>query len=276
MKADINNHYQKHFVALSVLFILGNAVITAPQKNANQYNFLGFLVSGVIAIAVYFVCYFLPFNKIVAVLSSLLALFCIGRAGITFIRFIHIDLLPDTKPFLIVLPFIAVLIFIAFQNPQILLKFSLTSFVPSLAVILFFFFATAKDFNAKNIFIRELPDLNVFFGQLLPYLEGVVLPTALLTIFAKLSNMKKSTALCGFCLGYILLGITILNSVLLFGIEFSGRLDFPYASAGSTVTFGNLFTRMDGFLYFVYLVSCIVKCAVGIFVIKKSRNILVP
>ena len=74
----------------------------------------------------------------------------------------------------------------------------------------------------------------------------------------------------------MLLGITILNSVLLFGIEFSGVLDYPYSSAGSTVTFGNLFTRMDGFLYFVYLASCIVKCAVGIFVIKKSRNKFVP
>ncbi len=276
MKTDIGELYGKHFFALSVLFVLGNAVITAPHKNANQYNFLGFLVSGIIALVVYIIGYSAPFNKFVIVAVLVLAFFCIGGAGVTFIQFIQTNLLPQTKPFLIVFPLVALLTFIGLKREEILLKFSLACFVPVLAVIIFFFFATAKDFEVKNIFIYSLPTATVFAGQLLPYFESVVLPSFLLGFFAKLSKIKKITAVGGFAMGYILLGVTILNSVLLFGNEFSGMLDYPYSSAGSTVTFGNLFTRLDGFLYFVYLVSCIVKCAVGIFVIKKSRSKLAP
>lgn len=268
--------YKKHFLALSALFVLGNAVITAPKTNANQFNFLGFLVAGIISSAVYFLVYLLPFGKVTAVIFCLLALFCIGDTGISFIRFIHNNLLPETKPVLIVLPFILVLIFIAFKTREMLLKFSVVSFLPAVFVILFFFFSTLKDFNFKNIFIYELPSLEVFYKQALPYIKSITLPCALLAFFSKLSGFKKSQAVSGFVIGFVLLGITILNSVLLFGIEFSGVLDYPYSSAGSTVTFGNLFTRMDGFLYFVYLASCIVKCSVGIFVIKKSRNKFVP
>lgn len=272
----MSEFYKKHFLGLSALFVLGNTVITAPKTNADQFNFLGFLVAGIISLAVYFLVYLLPFNRITAVMGCLLALFCIGDAGISFIRFIHNNLLPETKPFFIVLPFILVLTFIAFKTNEMLFKFSVVSFLPVVAVILFFFFATLKDFNIKNIFIYELPNLEVFYKQTLPYIKSIALPSALLAFFSKTSGFKKGVSVSGFAIGFVLLGITILNSVLLFGIEFSGVLDYPYSSAGSTVTFGNLFTRMDGFLYFVYLASCIVKCGVGIFAIKKSRNKFVP
>ena len=276
MKANADKFYRKHFLGLSALFVLGNTVITTPQINANEFSFLGFLVAGVVTLVVYLLVYLLPFNKITAVMFCLLALCSIGDAGVSFVRFIHKNLLPETKPFFIVLPFVLVLIFIAFKPKEMLFKFSLVSFLPVVAVILFFFFSTLKDFKAQNIFIYELPNLKVFYNQTLPYIKSVALPCALLAFFSKLSYFKKSYAISGFLIGLVLLGITILNSVLLFGIEFSGVLDYPYSSAGSTVTFGNLFTRMDGFLYFVYLVSCIVKCSVSIFVIKKSRNLFVP
>ncbi len=271
MKAS-SNSYSKHFVALTALLILGNGVITAPQKNADNYNFLGFLIACGIAVAVYFICTFLPVTKVTAIGIWLLAFYCIADAFITFIRFISENLLPDTKPYLIAVPFVLILLYIGFQKEQMLFKFSLISYFVTAAVILFFFFATAKDFNVSNIFINRLPSLENLLGQLVPYLKSLVLPAALLAVFARLNNMKKTVSVLGLSLGFLSFGLCILNSVLLFGIELSGVLDYPYSSAGSTVTFGNLFTRMDGFLYFVYLASCIVKCGVGIFVIKKSRE----
>ncbi len=276
MEANTKNFYNKHFLLLSALFVLGNTVITAPQNNADEFNFLGFLISGLMSIGMIFIGYLLPFSKITAIIMVALAFFCIADAGVTFVRFIHTDLLPQTSPFLIVLPFILLLIFIALKPFNIILKFSLICFLPCLAVILLFFLSTAKDFNIRNIFIYELPKTSNLFWQTVPYIKGIVTPSFLMALVGKNLNFKKSAAFIGFGMGFILLGITVLNSVLLFGMELSARLSFPYSSVGSTVTFGNLFTRLDGFLYFVYLVSSVVKCSVGIFAIKKSREKFFP
>ena len=271
-----NNLYNKHFIALTVLFVLGNACITTPQKNADRFNFLAFMISCVIAVLVYLIACFIPINRITVIPVWLLGFYCISDAFITFVKFISYDLLPQTQRFLIILPIALLLIYIGLQKSDVLYKFSLLCGVLSVAVILFFFISTAKDFNVKNIFIYKLPRMDALYRQVLPYLKSIALPAILLSFFAREENIKKSTALCGLAFGFLAFGICLLNSVLLFGIEFSGVLDYPYSSAGSTVTFGNLFTRMDGFLYFVYLATCVAKCAVGIFVIKKSRNKLVP
>lgn len=272
----LNNSYTKHFIALTVLFVLGNACITTPEKNADRFNFLAFMIACIMAVLVYLITCFIPINKITVIPVWLLGVYCIFDAFITFVKFISYDLLPETQRFTLILPIVLLLIYIGFQKTDVLFKFSLLCGVLSLAVILFFFISTAKDFNVKNIFINKLPSISNLYQQVLPYIKSIVLPAVLLSFFARLENIKKGTAVCGLIFGFLAFGICILNSVLLFGIEFSGVLDYPYSSAGSTVTFGNLFTRMDGFLYFVYLATCVVKCAVGIFVIKKSRNKLVP
>ncbi len=268
----VKENYSKHFIALSLLFILGNACITAPEKTADEFNFLAYLITCAIAVAVYFAFGFVPINKITIIPIWLLGFYCISDAFITFVKFISDNLLYDTHRILIILPFLAIIGYMSFKKTEVLYKFSLLFGVFALAVILLFFLSTAKDFNARNIFIYNLPTVNTLYKQLLPYFKNIVLPTGLLAVFKNFVNIKKSTALAGLTVGFVLFGICLLNSVLLFGIEFSGVLDYPYSSAGSTVTFGYLFTRLDGFLYFVYLSSCAVKCVVGIFVIKKSRE----
>ena len=119
--------------------------------------------------------------------------------------------------------------------------------------------------NPQNVLLRAL------FYQTFTLLASV-----LIAFFAKSEGFKKGVTLLGVGVGCVAFGICILNSVLLFGIDFAGELAYPYSVAGSTVTFGYLFTRMDGLLYFVYLISCVIKCTVAIEIIKKSRSILTP
>ncbi len=264
--------YNKHYIMLSSLFILGNACITAPTKIANEFSFLAFLLASVMAVAVYFIAFFIPINKITLIPIWLLAIYCILDAFITFIKFISSNLLPDSGRFMIIIPFVLILIYIAFKKTDTILKFSLLCGILVLAVIIFFFASTAKDFNVKNIFIYEAPRITTVYNQAVPFVKSFILPSILLALFTKQEKIQKGIGAGGLLLGLLLSGICILNSVLLFGIEFSAILDYPYSSAGSTVTFGYLFTRLDGFLYFVYLVTCTVKCAVGVFVIKKAKN----
>ncbi len=273
---QVKECYSKHFLMLSVLFVLGNACITAPPKTADKYNFLVFLISGFIALIFGFTAYFIPINKITVLPIFLLGFFTVGDTFISFIGFISDNLLPDTPRFWILLPFIFILVYLSFKKTNTLFKFSLICGFLSVAVVAFFFLSTLKDFDFKNIFIYKLPKLDNVFSQSIFYFKSLVIPALLLGIFAKEEKIKKGVLLGGLSLGLLCLAVTILNSVLLFGIKFAGTLSYPYSMAGSTVTFGNLFTRLDGFLYFVYTATCIIKCAVGIFIVKKSRNILVP
>lgn len=268
--------YSKHFLMLSLLFVLGNACITAPAKTADKYNFLVFLICGFVSLIFAFFAYFIPINKLTAVPLFALCLFTVGDTFISFIKFISDNLLPETPRFYILLPFVLILVYLGLKKVDTLFKFSLICGVLSLAVIIFFFLSTFKDFEFENIFIYKLPPLDTVFSQSVFYFKSIIIPTFLLGVFAKQEGIKKSVLLGGVSLGILCLAVTILNSVLLFGIKFSGSLSYPYSMAGSTVTFGNLFTRLDGFLYFVYSATCITKCAVGIFVTKKSRNIFVP
>ncbi len=271
-----SKNYKIHFVALASLFILGNTVIVAPQNGANEYNFFAFLLSVILAVCICFLGFLIPLNRLSGIFFWAISIFCVGDSLITFIRFIKQNLLPQTPAYLIALPFLALVAFLGLKKEDIILKFSLFAIVPTVFIILLFFLSTAKDFEFRNIFIYSLPNIRQLLNQLLFYVKGLVLPCFIISAFAKMHRFKKGTLFGGFTLGVLLLAFTVLNSVLLFGIEFSGALNYPYSSAGSTVTFGDLFTRLDGFLYFVFLCSCVIKCMVGIYVIKKSRSVIAP
>lgn len=269
MKISDTSSFSKHFVALFALFILSNAVITLPSKNADRFTFLGFLVCFIISFILY--CLILNLNsKITLYLAVLPAFYLALDAFLDYLNFISQNLLPETQRFFIIFPLVLTVIVFAKSKTSAILKFSLLSFVFCALAICFFFFATAKDFEISNIFIKSVPNLKTLWVQTLPYLKKIVLPSALLPLYANIKNQQKKTAFGGLITGYILIGVCLLNSLLLFGNEFSGLLDFPYASAISTVTFGNLFTRMDGFSYFIYLVGCLIKITVCIDIIKTA------
>ncbi len=271
---DANQMYNKHFIALSTLFILGNAVIGLPVNKADKFTFLGFLISFLIALLLYFVIFLIPISKPLMCVAFFIAFWAAADTFLEFIKFINEALLRDMPKFLTVLPFVAVVVLFATRSRTSILKFSLISACFSVLAVAFFFLFTAKDFEIQNIIIKEFPKFKNLYSQTLPYIKTVAVPSLLLVVYAKLIATPKKSAYWGLVSGNLLLAGCILNSVLLFGSKFSGRLDYPYASAISTVTFGNLFTRMDGFAYFIYFASCLIKITVciniiGVF-IKKT------
>lgn len=269
---DIKSFHNRHLVALCALFVLGNAVIGLPVKTADKFTFLGFLISFLIGLLLCLVLFYIPLCKPVLIFSFLLSFWAAGDTFLEFLKFINQTLLRDTARILILLPLIFAIVLFGLKSRTAVLKFSLISAVFSSLAVAFFFFFTLKDFQIKNIIIKTLPSFENVFIQTMPYIKKVTLPSLLLPIFARIGGKNKKSTLLGFFGGNVLLAVCILNSVLLFGSNFSGGLDFPYASAISTVTFGNLFTRMDGFAYFIYFASCIIKITVCVNIIKYSKE----
>ncbi len=264
--------FSHHFVWLSCLFILGSAVINLPANNADKLTFLGFVIAVVLTIPFLFAVYKWDFLKYPIIL---LALYVAADTFVVFLNFISNTLLGSGQNFWVVLLFLLPLLYFCFRKYTEIFNFSLICGVICAFLIIFFFFATFKDFNFKNIYIYSFPKVKNLVYQVLPYIKNVTLPILVLTYFAKLQRLQKRVAFAGTFIGSMLLILSILNSVLLFGCSMAGELKYPYADAISTVTFGNLFSRLDGFSYFIYFVTALIKITVCVKVvceeIKKYR-----
>lgn len=257
--------FSHHFIWLSTLFILGSSIINLPFKNANKLTFLGFLIAFSLSIALIFAVHKFDFLKYPIIL---LAIYFIGETLIVFLQFISKTLLKSSQNFWVLMLFLLPLLYFCTRKTTEILNFSLVCGVVCGLLLIFFFFATLKDFNPENIYIYSFPNFANLFKQALPYIKSVTLPTAVLTLYAKQTKTTRAVAIAGVCAGNAFLLVSIFNSILLFGAQMAGEFNYPYAMAISTVTFGNLFSRLDGFSYFIYFATALIKMTVCTNVIK--------
>lgn len=282
-----SNEFKLHSISLSALFILGNAVILSPNKNANEFTFLSFLAVALFSVAVYLLC--LPlYERLLSKNSKWRCIIFLGIAVFSFwvasdafynsFSFISKVILPETAKPLIIIVFLAVILFFAFRRQEEVLKFCLLAFIFTVLAVLFFFFASLHNYNAENIMLFSLPDFKTLITQTKPYFLNPFLSLLLLPVYFKtvFEKINRKSGVLGVGLGYIVLGICLLSAILLFGPYLAGKLDYPFASAVSTVTIGKLFTRMDGFAYFIYFCCALVKITVCLFItfsmLKRIRQ----
>ncbi len=265
-----------HITALSAIFILGSGVISLPLKGADEFNFSAFIVSAVLLFVLYPLISF-TLNKIncfaVVLAVMIFALFCGAEGFLEITRFVSEIILPDIPKFFICLIFGVTVIYFSLKQKEGILKFSLVSMVITGAVILFFFIAPMDKYDLRNIFVFRLPELREITTQIKPYIK-LALQSIILPIYFKLTlgNTKTKQGFMGVLIGSLLLGFCILSPILLFGAQISGELQFPFSSAVSTVTVGRLFTRLDGFAYFIYFVSSLIKITVCLKVATEGLN----
>lgn len=279
--------YFSHTVALSAIFIIGSAVINLPVRGSNEFSFLGFMITAVLLVGVYWL-FSAVLNKInvnekskviakvlysVFILSAgVFALFCLAETFLSLTQFVSKIILLRTSKFFIVLIFAVVIVFFALKSKECILKFSLLSFALITAVIVFFFIAPMDKYELRNIYVFKFPKFSEILMQIKPYLINPLAHSIVLPIYLKLEwgKTKRKPSVLGAVIGCVLLGFCVLSPILLFGAGVSGELQFPFASAVSTVNVGRLFTRLDGFAYFVYFVTSLIKSSVLTKVAFKS------
>ena len=284
--------YRFHITALAALFILGNGVIIFPTSVADEYTFLAFLLCTLAAFVLFFVFRGIigkaysfeptvntkPYKKalftILYFVTAAIALYYAVDTFYAFSLFVSELALRNFPVIVGFISFLAVVVFMNLCKSSAFYKFSVIAFIFTALAIIFFFLASLKNYRISNIFIFSLPPLKDLFSQTKEYFMGIILPLLLFLCFeaSVLKSHPKPYTLWGIASGTLLLCLCILNSVLLFGTRFAGTLDYPYASAISTVTIGRLFTRLDGFAYFVYFAASITRITVCTILIKSIFN----
>lgn len=277
--------FYSHSCHLLAFFVLGNAVTTLPSASADSYTFLGYILSSaalfLALLGFYPLCtkLFLTEGKnktgkvlriTVFLAAAVFSAFCLGDSFLSFIYLSRRLLLPNSSSFAVVVILLVVIAYFGLRRQESVLKFALLAFWFCFAIILFFFIASAGEYNLRNIFVFRLPSFKNLFEQSLPYLKNpmsfcLLLPVYEVLVFRKRS---KSALFTGVFTGILMLGLCLLNSLLLFGPFLSGELDFAYCEAVSSVSVGRLFTRLDCFAYLIFFVSILLRITVCIFIIK--------
>ncbi len=281
----------KHNIAFWALFLMGNGVIVLPFKNADGYTVLAFILAlfaaFILCIGARFVVNSIFVKKAesgikkflrlaLSFAASVFAAFVLADTVKDFLYFSQKILLPHSSKLVAIAIFLLAVIFFSFKRLENILKFCLISCVFVLILELVFFIASVDNFKLQNIIIKQLPNLTHLWQQAIPYIKKFSLPALLLPLYEALAfkQTSKKALFSGLWAGGALLGLTLLNSVLIFSGELAGLFEFAYASAVSTVSIGRLFSRMDGFSYFIYFAASLVKSVGCVFIIMVmvSRN----
>ena len=277
--------YNKHLASLAAIYILGDAVIILPSSNSGDYPLFGFIVGAVAAVLLYFTSSAItncligkPCGLILLILAAVYAFY---NAGISFIRYTDFAdkmLLPKTSEFLIAAAFVTAAVYLAERRQEVILKLSLISAVIAVIAIFIFFLLSLKDFKVENIAVQGLPNFNGLIKSAKPYFLNIALPALLIPVYSRIFAGEKRVCapFAGLMAGLALEAVCLLESLLLFGNPLAERLDFPLAAAVSTVTVGQLFTRMDGIVYCLFFMLALIKTAVcmklAFVALTKSKN----
>ena len=262
--------YNKHLASLAAIFILGDAVIVLPTSNSGDYPLLGFFIGTLAAVLLYFVSLAVTNlfigKSILLILAGVYAFYNAGKVFIRYTDFADKILLPKTPEFLIAAVFIIAAVYLATRRQDVILKLSLISAVIAVMAILLFFMLSFKDFKAENIAVQSFPDFGGIIKSTKPFFLNISLPALLIPVYSRLFTEEKRICapFAGLLSGLTLEAVCLLESLLLFGAPLAERIEFPLAAAVSTVTVGQLFTRMDGIVYCLFFVLSLIKTAVCI------------
>lgn len=285
--------YSPHSVALITLTILGEAVMTVPYKPSDIYSFSGFLSAFVLSIALFLLAPFLFKSGIKTLKNSSLAvkiicrgvflllslLFCLSSAFpfLEFLNFSEKILMPRASKIIVILLFLSVLIPFLTAKKEAVFKFALISAVFSAIIIFLLFIVSVPSMKLINISVFSFPPIKNLTKEGTSYFLKIFLPALASIGLCHKANpsFNKKTALLGVASGGILLSGVFLTSLLILGSGVN-HFEFPYLSAIGTLTFGNLFTRLDLFVYFLFFVSALIKTAVlirsGVFIIRLLKT----
>ena len=279
MDAKVNNNLS--YIALISLFFIGNTVINLPFGESINGSIPGFLIA--VLISVPFIMHIskisINFNKsflgVAGVsLFVLYALFCGIVTLRNYVTFSDKIILPEISSFFPSLLFLILLWLICREKDNVLLKLSLISALLVFITVIVLFFLSLNSMSIKALIPKKIPTLKEIGYQGLSYLSMSFIEGIVLIGFIKKNGRKAM--LSGFFTGAALLFVVLIQSVSVFGYTLLSRLNFPYASAMSVITFGDKFTRMEGFSYLLYFSCTLIKTAVCVKAAKSAICSLIP
>lgn len=257
-----------HILAFSAMFVLGNALIS---MSVNLLNIYSLIFSGIVSLALIFAARLLinwgRKNKIISyILTAFVSVLAVWGAVTTFydfINFLKSEQLPQAKIVLLSAVFIGVIVVFAKSSDLAFYKYSLLVAIIGGVFTAVCFIGGIRNFEFslfKSIFAT--PHFSTA-----PFVK-FFLPIMLLHVFTHSGDKPTKPIAIGVVIGFFALFLCVIQVILTLGD--TADISYPYLKAVSVISSGSLFTRLDGFVYFLFFVTALIKITVCIKAVKKS------
>ena len=274
-----------HSICLVTLFLIGNALINLPLQKYVSSSLPGFIIAVIIAVPFMYFCSSLIrkananvsgfYSKFTFFLLALYSAFC-GLTSIrNYITFSDIVILPEANSFFPVIIFILITAFLSTRRKEVIIKLCLvfTLFI-SLAIV-FLFISGIGNMRLSNLFNVNFSLKGILYQCFsflaISFLEGIVL----VAFFTSLNKSKK-VFLTGTLFAFLLLFIALIQTVSVFGYSVMESQRFPFADTMSVIYFGDKYTRLEGFSYFIYFACSLIKTSVCVRVFTDYTGKVFP
>lgn len=275
----------RRFIALISLAAVGDAVIRFSFSKNPMSDIVGVVAACILSVgAIILLKAALDFyrkrsfkNK--ELISGIIMLFaCIPLVWTAFSCchnfscFVSAAILDGGPKLIYFLSFLILALIISFMHRNVTLKLGLILF-PLTVIFIFLIFGFSAQFMSVKYLMPykdfSLSGTSPFFLEIAVCLSSLFIPALTLGEFA-----KKRHFAAAFGIASTLILVCFLNTLLIFGAELSSTLNYPYSYAVSTASLGEIFSRMDGFLYAVCFFTSFLKAAVcllsAVTLFKKS------
>lgn len=143
-------------------------------------------------------------------------------------------------------------------------KVALVSVAVISVIIIAITLLSLKFMSGKYLLPHKMPELSASGSLISLYLSLTAAFVPILTMVKKPRELVAPTAVFSLC--YTLCTLTVLGH---FGSEYASTLDYPYAIAVSSAAVGEIFSRLDGFFYFLCFFTALIKSAVCIYALRQ-------
>lgn len=269
----IKSDFLKHKIFLLSIFILGNTVIVFPKGIGVEAA----VISVILAIIPTLIIAYLYVNstalfknlpKPFYVYIVLFSVFVFVITSADYTSFVDTVRLPKTPRFIIAFIFTCLSIALGMAKHKVIYLFALFSIIFSAIIFLLVFTVSIKDFDL-NFYQLFNFDIKILIRQTFTFFIHSFGQILIPLLFFENSEREdnKKIFVWGLAASFILMFIYVLNIMLVLGSGVTSAVDYPYATLTSYISFGRNFSRLDGFTYYVYFFSSLIKCSVCVSVI---------
>lgn len=255
-----STHYTPHIFSFCALSVLGNAVISMPFYKRGGFLFV--LISAVLSLVLILLTTLLTnqsskSNAVFYVTATVVSAAAVYGAVITFsdyIRFLKTVQMPPTSVYLLSAVLVLVIVFFVLNSTSAIYKYSLLVSVIGATMIVICFVGGIKNFDFSG-FKESFLNPNFNIKDFLRCFSSL----AVIPFFVSLKLKKSYTnpLVLGTAAGFFVLALCLAQSV--FTLGFASNIPYPYLNAVSVISSGSLFTRLDGFAYFIFFAAAIIK-----------------
>jgi hypothetical protein len=275
-----------HHTALAALFSVGNTLLCYPWKNSESGVLFSFLLSMGVSLAATLLLYpvmrYLYRGKLskkgkhfaetlVAAVLGGYAFLCTYRACDDYLSYAMEMILPSGSRLLLAAIFLLAVALLASLDAKALDSFSLLCFLLIASSVFILFAFGIPHFRWEYVRLEIPKESDVLKRSLAVFSRDVLFPSALLSAYFALAipQKRKGSLTVGMLLGYGLLLLCVLQTLLCFGSDYTASLPYPYSFSVKILSVGPYFFRPEGISYPTDLLACLLRGGVCLSVARR-------